>query len=159
MRISKDSPEGLFRRLDRLHRHAMDAALAKVGLAEMGQPMLLIILDRNGKNGVVPSQRELADQLHVSPATVTVSLRSLERQGYVEKLSDENDMRRKPVALTDRGRMALEKLETVYEAIDRGMYAGFSDEERSRISEYYRRMISNLEDWKKTIPEGNEVTV
>ena len=159
MRISKDSPEGLFRRLDKFHRHAMDAALASVGLAEMGQPMLLIILDRNGKNGVVPSQKELADQLHVSPATVTVSLRSLERQGYVTKLSDENDMRRKPIALTEKGREALEKLETVYEAIDRGMYAGFSDEERDIIAEYYRRMITNLEDWKKTIPEGNEEKV
>ena len=68
-------------------------------------------------------------------------------------------MRRKPVALTDKGRAALEKLETVYEAIDRGMYAGFSDEERDIIAEYYRRMITNLEDWKKNIPEGNEEKV
>lgn len=144
MRISRDSPEGLFRRLDKAHAQAINQHLAEEGLGDLGQPMLLMILARTGKDGVVPSQKELADKLDVSPATVTVSLRSLERQGYVTKLSDANDMRRKPVAITDKGLAAVEKLDRVYETIDMGMYWAFSEEERDTISNFYRRMIENL---------------
>lgn len=144
MRISRDSPEGLFRKLDKAHARAINQYLAEEGLGDLGQPMLLLILARTGKDGAVPSQKELADRLDVSPATVTVSLRSLERQGYVTKLSDASDMRRKPIAITDKGLAAVEKLDRVYQTIDMGMYWAFSEEERNTISNFYRRMIENL---------------
>ena len=51
--------------------------------------MILFLLKDKGREGRIAAQKELSDAMHVSPATVAVSLKSLEREGYVEKLADE----------------------------------------------------------------------
>ena len=132
-----------YRRLNTARRTAKDALLAEYGLKNLGQPMLLAVL-RQKPDGIADSQRELAEQLHVTPATVTVSLRSMERDGYVTKIADPNDMRRKRIALTDKGREILDKLDEVYERIGIAMTDGFTDEERAQVSDYFKRMIENL---------------
>lgn len=137
------SSEMRYRRLNTARRTAKDTLLAEYGLKNLGQPMLLAIL-RQKPDGVADSQRELAEQLHVTPATVTVSLRSMERDGYVMKIVDPNDMRRKRIALTDKGREVLDKLDEVYERIGFAMFDGFNAEEREQISDYFKRMIDNL---------------
>lgn len=139
------SSEMRYRRLNTARRTAKDTLLAEYGLKNLGQPMLLAVL-RQKPDGVADSQRELAEQLHVTPATVTVSLRSMERDGYITKITDPNDMRRKRIALTDKGREVLDKLDEVYERIGRAMFDGFSPEERDQISDYFKRMIDNLND-------------
>lgn len=156
MRFSENSPENLFRRLDKSHRHAFDAALLANDLAELGNPYLLVVLAHKGKNGVMDSQRELAERMNVSPSTITVSLKSLERQGYVKKLSDERDMRRKPIAITAKGSAAIKKIDNVYADIDSSMYSGFSEKERAQISDYFVRMIDNLNKQKGKYSEGDE---
>ncbi len=137
------SSEMRYRRLNTARRTAKDALLAEYGLKNLGQPMLLAVL-RQKPDGIADSQRELAEQLHVTPATVTVSLRSMERDGYVTKIADPNDMRRKRIALTDKGREVLDKLDEVYERIGIAMTDGFTDEERAQVSDYFKRMIENL---------------
>ena len=137
------SSEMRYRRLNTARRTAKDALLAEYGLKNLGQPMLLAVL-RQKPDGIADSQRALAEQLHVTPATVTVSLRSMERDGYVTKIADPNDMRRKRIALTDKGREVLDKLDEVYERIGIAMTDGFTDEERAQVSDYFKRMIENL---------------
>ena len=114
------------------------------GLGNIGQPMLLCILSKQ-KDGTIESQKELAKKLRISPATVTVSLRSMERDGYVKKLSSEEDQRRKPITITDKGRRAVKLIDELFETVDHGMYRGFSPEEMGLISGLYRRMIDNLD--------------
>ena len=137
------SSEMLYRRLHSVRRTARDTLLAEYGLQNLGQPMLLSIL-RQKPDGVADSQRELAEQLHVTPATVTVSLRSMERDGYITKSVDSNDLRRKRITLTDKGREVLDKLDLVYERIGKEMFDGFTDDDRAYISDIFQRMIENL---------------
>ncbi len=137
------SSEMLYRRLHSARRTAKDTLLTEYGLQNLGQPMLLSIL-RQKPDGTADSQRELAEQLHVTPATVTVSLRSMERDGYVTKVVDSSDMRRKRIVLTDKGREVLAKLDEVYERIGVEMFNGFSKDEREQIADYFKRMIENL---------------
>lgn len=158
--FQKDSPESLFREIDHYHRRALDTQMATNGLQDIGQPLILVLLERHGVDGMIESQKELADMLRVTPATVAVSLKSMERSGYVRKLTDENDMRRKPIAITEKGRKALKILDAVFESIDRGMYYGFSLEEREQIAQFYNRIIQNLRHMYKNpqnCMEGNEV--
>ena len=54
-----------------------------------------------------PTQKELADRLHSAPPTIAASLKALERQGYVERRTDQRDTRRNRVAITRKGRDAL----------------------------------------------------
>lgn len=144
-RFSETSPEARWRRLDSAHRAAHDSLMARSGLERVGNPVLLMILAHQ-PGGRISSQRELADRLHVTPATVTVSLRTLERGGYVEKLENMFDLRRKPIAITDKGREAVEKIESAFDQLDAGMYRGFTDEEKAQIADFYERMTRNLHD-------------
>ncbi len=99
VRFKDGSPEQLFHVLERKHRTAVDSLLTKNGLCNIGQPMVLSILSQQ-EDGTIESQKELAKRLRVSPATVTVSLKSMERDGYVKKLSNSEDLRCKPIAIT-----------------------------------------------------------
>ena len=135
VRFTDGSPEQLFHVLERKHHAAVDNLLSRNGLSNIGQPVILSIL----------SQQELARRLRVSPATMTVSLKSMERDGYVKKLSNAEDLRCKPIAITEKGLRAAKLIDEVFETLDHGMYRGFSGEELERISLLYRRMIDNLE--------------
>ena len=68
----------------------------------------------------------------------------MERDGYVTKVVDSSDMRRKRIVLTDKGREVLAKLDEVYERIGVEMFNGFSKDEREQIADYFKRMIENL---------------
>ena len=106
--------------------------------------MILSILSQQ-KDGTIESQKELARRLRVSPATVTVSLKSMERDGYVKKLSNAEDLRCKPITITEKGRRAAQLIDEVFETLDHGMYQGFSAQDLECISGFYRRMIDNLD--------------
>ncbi len=142
-KFSEDSPEVRWRRLDAAHRAAIDTLMARGDLERIGNPVLLMILAHQ-PNGVIASQRELADRLHVTPATVTVSLRTLERGGYIVKRENEFDLRCKPIAITEKGHKAVTKIEDAFDKLDAGMYRGFSEEEKKAVCELYDRMTRNL---------------
>ena len=89
---------------------------------------LLAALARNPE-GVADSQKILAEMLHVTPATITVSLRSMQRNGYVTKQVDETDQRRKRIMLTQKGKDASRLLGSFSNLLDSDMYQGFTDEE------------------------------
>lgn len=134
----------LFQAVARARNRAMQTELASRGLGDLGQPMILFLLKERGEDGRVAAQRELSDALHVSPATIAVSLKSLEREGYVEKLADAADQRRKGVRLTPKGEAALHRCLQVFRAVDQRMFEGFTAEETEQLSAYYGRMIHNL---------------
>ena len=142
-RFTEGSPEQLFHALERRHHTAVESLLSKNGLSGIGQPVILSILSQQ-KNGTIESQKELARRLRVSPATMTVSLKSMERDGYVKKLSNAEDLRCKPITITEKGLRAAKLIDEVFETLDHGMYRDFSPEELQKISEFYRRMIENL---------------
>lgn len=144
VRFLEGSPEQLFHALQRKHAAAVENLLARQGIGNIGQPMILTILAQQ-KDGTIESQKELARRLRVSPATVTVSLKSMERDGYVRKLSNAEDLRCKPITITEKGLRAAMLIDDVFERLDHGMYRGFSDADLERISGLYRRMIDNLD--------------
>lgn len=139
-----DEPSAMFHGLNQAHRKRVVEEQAARGLADLGSPMLLLTLLHGEQAGRVYSQREVAHQLRLAPATVAVSLKSLERAGYVLRQTDEKDARRNQVELTDKGRWAVELCGQSFRAVDGQMLAGFSLEEKSQMSGFLRRMIENL---------------
>jgi Transcriptional regulators len=140
----EDGPEWYFRELFQAHRTASLAVSAHYDLKECGQPMILFILDHEYNDSYSPTQKELAERLGISPSTTTISLKSLERIGYVRKVSDEKDMRCKRIEITEKGRDAAHKFLDVFNIINKAMYQGFADEEREMVSHFYSRITENL---------------
>lgn len=137
-------PEWAFRKLMRVHRTAHMTALDKLGLREVGQPMLLFILSDLRRDGVRCTQKELAELMERSPSTMTISINSLEKRGYLRRTADERDKRRNYVEITDEGLVIEEKCRRVFDDLDRAMFESFSPEEKQRLAEVFNRISDSL---------------
>ena len=144
MEMRENMPGILFQSVERARKQAIQTELSRRGLGTLGQPMILFLLKDKGREGRIAAQKELSDAMHVSPATVAVSLKSLEREGYVEKLADETDQRRKAARLTPKGEAAIQRCVQVFEAVDQSMFEGFRPEETRQACGYLMRMLHNL---------------
>lgn len=135
-----DSLVSLLQRVARLESAWMQPRLAKhnITLAEFRLAGLLV----GEKTGL--TQRELAERLSVSGATVSVALRGLEARGVVVRTPDANDARVKRVKLTasrrrtDRARALIEELEEV-------SLATVSARDVAVAKRVLRRMADNLD--------------
>ena len=143
-RAGSDMPGVIFQALARARKQHMLTDLANRGLGDLGNPVLLFLLKE--REGQVSSQKVLSDALRISPASVAVSLKSLERGGYVEKLPGEADQRRKAVRLTNKGREALETCFQIFQQVDRQMFDGFTSQEMEQVRAFHLRMLHNLRD-------------
>lgn len=136
--------ELLSQQVHQAHRNAVAAELAARGLSEVGHPMLMTILKylEVGERGC--SQRELAQMLHISPAAVANSLKSMEKIGYIRREPEPEDARRNRVFLTEKGRNAVEGCEAAFLAVSERMLAGFTMEEQELLTRFRSRMLQNL---------------
>ena len=101
--------ELLSRQLSQAHRAAIQAELLAAGLEEVNHPMLVSLLQCAEEDPAYPcqAQRDLAQQLHVSPAAVANALKGLERSGCIRREPWQDDARRNRVLLTEKGRAAV----------------------------------------------------
>lgn len=135
----------LFHSLTRAYFNAQQAGLNKNGLNHLGSPRILFaLMDLSESGRPMPSQRELADFLHISPATIATSLKSLERSGFVFRQPDEQDSRRNLISITEKGRQAILTSRQVFSSVDSYMFHGFSQEEQKMVHELHQRMLENL---------------
>lgn len=91
------------------------------------------------------SQKELAEKSKVSAATVAVSLKKLEKGGYIRRVVDERDNRYNQLCLTEKGQRIVEKSKQIFLDVDKSMFDGFSPEELEKMEEFLDRMYENLE--------------
>ena len=112
---------------------------------EVGHPMLMCILHTAGARGADgQTQRELAQLLHVSPAAVATSLKSLEKKGYICREPEPGDARRNRVTLTDKGQRAVDDCFACLQRVTRRAFTGLSNEEQAVLRGFYLRMLDNL---------------
>jgi DNA-binding MarR family transcriptional regulator len=133
----------LLHSLMRAHYNATQAEMARQGLPDVGSPKILFALADYPPDGA-PSQKDLAGLLHISPATMAASLKSLERVGYVTRHADERDSRRNVIAITDKGRQAAQTSHEVFRSVDTYMFHGFTQQERDQVFQFHHRMLENL---------------
>lgn len=142
------TPINQWRHLSAAHRMCSELLLKSTGLTDVNQPTLLLAL-ADCPDCTAESQKMLAEKLHVTPATITVSLRSMLRSGYVTKRVDESDQRRKRIELTEKGREACRMLGGFSNVLDSEMFNGFSEAERAQCADFIQRMTANLEQTSK----------
>lgn len=77
----------------------------RIGASRRGQGNVMACLARNPKM----TQKDLAEELGVMPASLSEILMKLERKGFVVREKDENDRRMVRVSLTQEGQKVLEQ--------------------------------------------------
>ena len=129
-----------FVRADRLHRQAVESTItAQTGL-HRSQHMLLMRLSC----GCMPSQKQLAKDLGVSPAAIAVALKKLETDGYITRDADTDDCRCNRIALTEKGQCAINQTKKLFAGIDNAMVQGFDDAELDALMSALSRIEQNL---------------
>ena len=142
-RHSTDDLELVFRAVGKMHKRCLSKEMDSHGLSKVGQPMILFML-RNHGVAAGCDQKGFSEALGVSPATVAVSIRRMEKAGLVCKSIDPNDKRRNHLAITEKGLHLVEDCVRAFHYVDQGMFKGFSEEERKQLEGSYRRMMENL---------------
>ena len=125
---------------NRMHKRLVDSSVsAKVGLHRT-QHVILMHLSKKDR---LPSQKELAEHLNITPAAVTVALQKLEAGGYIRRCMG-GDNRFNEISITDFGRRVVEESKAIFAKIDLSMFSGFSDEELEILISYLKRMQNNM---------------
>jgi DNA-binding MarR family transcriptional regulator len=109
---------------DHMHKAMIDCRVRSLGIHRT-QHRILMHLARTDK---LPSQKELAERLDVTPAAVTVALKKIEKDGYVERTLGQ-DNRFNELRITEKGRELVKKSKKLFSEVDTSMFDGFTDEE------------------------------
>ena len=111
----------------------------KVGIFPAQHRMLMVLAKEP-----YMSQREIAEILQVSPATITISIKKLEKQGYLIRESQEEDNRYNMVTITQKGKDVIEQSKGIFDEIGTRMFKGFSNDELEGLGCLLERIKNNL---------------
>ncbi len=92
----------------------------------------------------IPSQKQIADRFEISPAAVAVTLKKLESNGFVERITSKTDNRFNEIRITEKGRDVVRKSAEYFAYIDAATFQGFSEEELQQLSALLARTAQNL---------------
>ena len=122
-----------------LRHRRMHELLDELGLYR-GQPSMLNALWAG--DGVTHSA--LAQTLNKSPATITKTVKRMEKAGFVERKPDPRDERLSRVYLTAAGRDVQAAVEEVWRSFEAQAFAGFGDEEMATLRALLQRVCHNI---------------
>ena len=142
-----------FTRVIRMYYGRMQAQLAEVGIYRGQPPIMGLLYQHDGM-----SQKEMASALNLSPATMTVTLKRMEKAGLVCREMDEHDQRILRVHLSEQGKQMWLKSADQIRCVTEELLEGFTPEEERQMHEYLRRIAINMERAleKHGTPEADE---
>jgi DNA-binding MarR family transcriptional regulator len=102
---------------------------------------IFILLEENGGS---MTQRDLEDQLDLSKSTLSGVLRTMEKNGFVEKVASDTDRRIMVVTLTDEGGEIYSEAMKRFEELDRKIFDGLDEEEMAALSKALVKIRNNI---------------
>ena len=90
------------------------------------------------------TQRDVAKEMMVTPASVAVSFKRMEKAGILERVVDDKDARCNQVFLTPKGLALMEECRAGFDTLDATTFQGFTSEELAVFSGFLQRMIKNM---------------
>lgn len=136
----------LFRLTDQSFRRAIDKKVAGTGVYRSQHRILMML-------GEHPdcSQTELAETLDISSAAVAVTLKKMERAGYISRQCNAEDNRMNHVVMTEKGKRTIDISLSYFQEIEDALLKGFSEDEMALLEEFFLRIIKNSEDYYESL--------
>ena len=135
----------LFRCTDQVLKRAIGRKVEGTGLYRSQHRLLMIL----GKHPDC-SQTAIAEKMEISPPAVAVTLKKLEKGGYISRQCLEEDNRVNEVVVTEKGRQAISESIVCFQEVESAILKGFSDQEMEQLSGFLQRMIANGEDHSRS---------
>ena len=89
--------------------------------------------------------REIAQGLHVTPPTISVGVRRLVKDGWLEQKNDPDDRRSRPLFLTDKGEDFVDIIQQHRAQTIKSFLSGLSTNEQEQLISLLDRAINALE--------------
>jgi MarR family transcriptional regulator, transcriptional regulator for hemolysin len=126
---------------------AFDAALAAAGGS---LPVWLVLLNLKVRRPA--NQRELAEAVGITGATLTHHLNAMHAQGLVARTRDDANRRVQVVTLTEAGESAFLRLREAAIAFDARLRAGFADADLATLAAHLDRLAANARTEDPALP-------
>ena len=126
-------------RVNRMHRDIIDARVKEIGMHRTQHRILM----RLSRCGTLPSQKELAGDLAITPAAVTCALKKIEQDGYIERTLGQ-DTRYNEIKITEKGVKLVETTRRMFAEADASMFDGFTDDEMDAYIASLEKIYGNL---------------
>jgi DNA-binding MarR family transcriptional regulator len=153
-------PVAVISRLARIRRHIdreLEPVFERFGLSPPTFEALVTLMRIAGESGV--SQKRLADEVGVTPGTISIRVDRLVEEGLAERRPDPNSKRNSLVALTGRGREQFEQIAPVHLANERRLLASLSDEDKRQLVGLLRKLLVEFEGSAPTDEKGRRLGV
>lgn len=128
-----------YMRIMKLHRCILDERLRQTGVYRSQHQILMMLSDHSNA-----SQKEIAERLYVSTATIAVSVKKLEKGGFITRAVDQEDNRMNKLCLTEKGRHMVEHSRDFFHHVEERMFQDFSKGELAAMGQYLDRIYDNL---------------
>ena len=99
------------------------------------------------------SMREIAEGLNLTPPTVSVAVRRLEKKGFLLRKPDAQDKRSIRLYLTKEGEALYQRGEVFRRSMAKRLLSGLSAEEKTQLTNLLGRAIHAAETFNKEIQD------
>ena len=134
-----DMMDSILTQICHLHHSRAHQLLEGLGLYRGQPPVLSALWEQEGL-----TQKELAEKLQNTAATITKMLQRMEKAGFILRKPDEKDQRITRVYLTYAGRSVKGEVEAVWKQMEKETFLNFSGQELKVLRGYMLRMRANL---------------
>ncbi len=127
--------------LSKLLRKEFNKALAEQGLFSGQQDIVFSITENEGI-----TVSALAKMLNASPASISVSLKRMEKSGFIIKKPDKEDSRLIRLYPTQKAKNAPENVKKHMDSLENTLSKGMSKEEALSFSDLLQKAIDNMKE-------------
>lgn len=128
-----------YMKIMKMHRCILDEQGKQTGVYRSQHQILMMLSEHSNV-----SQKEIAKLLFVSTATIAVSVKKLEKAGYITRIVDKEDNRVNQLCLTQKGKDMVGKSREYFRNVEIKMFQGFSDEDFNYMGQVLDRIYNNL---------------
>lgn len=125
--------------LSRLLRQKFNEAAAEQGLFSGQQDIIFLLVDNEGI-----TLSKLAEKLEVSTATASVSVKRMEKAGFILKKQDKNDARITRLYPTEKAKKAPEHIRKRMDELEATLNKNLTPSESEMLTDMLDRVIGNL---------------
>ena len=105
-----------------------------------GQHHIIMMLERVGCATV----SQIAEEMRTTSATASVSIKRLEKAGFVEKRSSESDARITKIYLTDKALAVTQRIRSKMDEAEESLTQGLTQEEKYLLSDLLDKVVNNI---------------
>lgn len=128
----------------------IDSSMKEYELTASQCNVLGYILEHEDKK---PNATDIHRQIHLSKASISVTIKKLRQKGFLEIRDNPQDDRQKQIVITEKADHAWIGIQNRFSELQTRIYRGISDEELRQMTVLLTKMLGNLREDR----EENEI--